>query len=160
MSPKAIVLVLALGLVGTVAVVQSQGSKSSKKVSQKFGPPPNAEYLDVSPSGVIAAGSAANSPGTAGAIDDIIGKWVPETGLQGVVESVNTYNGREALRLTEYDSKVIGGSYTIIAVVGEDHGKDKGNIVHVQGQVAEVTVKRSSFGVFNQIVLEDAIIVK
>ena len=162
MSPKVLVLLLALVVVGALVVIQSNTSSKAAKsaAAPNAGPPTGAVYLDVGPSGVLAAGAAAKSPQGGTALDEVIGKWVPDTGWQGVVEGVNTYKGQEALRLTEYDAKVIGGSYTIIAVVGEGHGKDKGNIVHVQGKVAEVTVKSGSFGVFNQIVLADARIVK
>ncbi len=161
MSPKAVVVLLALVVVGTAVYIQSTGAKPGKPAPPpSSGPPADAEYLDVGPGGVLAAGALKPGPKRDEAMDAVLGKWNGPEGWQGVVEKISSYKGREALILTEYSSTIIGGSYTVIAVVGEDHGTEKGKTVHVQGRVADVVVKAGSVGVLNQIVLEDARIVK
>jgi hypothetical protein len=109
---------------------------------------------------VLTAGALKPGPKRDAAMDAALGKWNGPEGWQGVVERIVTYKGEEAVQLIEYGATILGGSYTIIAVVGEGHGTEKNKTVHVQGRVAEVTVKAGSYGVINQIVLADARIVK
>jgi hypothetical protein len=162
MSPKVLLFIVALAATSGVIAYKVQESKGGGAKFGKVatpshaGPPADALYLDVGPAGVLAA---ARSKDTS-ALDEVLGHWNGPTGWQGAVEAIVTYRGEEALRLTEYDSTVIGGSYTIIAIVGEGHGTSKGKTVHVQGRVASAKAEATRIGMVNQIVLEDARIVK
>jgi hypothetical protein len=157
MAGKAPIIVFAIIAVGVVVAMQGRNKGPAKPTPSRLdGPPPDAVYLDVGPSGVLAAARSKNE----NALDEVLGRWNAPTGWQGTVEAITTHRGQVALRLIEYDSTLIGGSYTIIAVVGENHGTEKGKTVHVQGRVGSVISKPSSAGMLHQIVLDDARIVK
>jgi hypothetical protein len=161
MSPKALLIVLGVVAAGAIVVIQANNARPSKAAAPASSePPPDALYLDVGPAGVILAGATRKGAARDAALDQVLGRWNGSEGWQGAIEAITTYRGRTALRLIEYDAAVLGGSYTILAVVGDEHGKEKGNSVRVQGCVAEVIVRPIPGGVTNQIVLDPARVVR
>ena len=159
---KVIAMMVVVVLAAGVAYEITRPKPPAPVRASSSGPPANADYVEDSPLGVLAAGGGAKNPVQAQAAkDELIGKWVPDAGWEGNVESITQERTGPALRLQVLDPKIVGGSYWIIALVGDDHGVKVNETVRVQGKIKEV---RSIVGpgptITNRIVLEEARVVQ
>src|ERR1043165_1292032 len=122
------------------------------------GPPANAEYVTDSPVSIIRQVASSKSPAAA---DEFIGKWNSDQGWDGVVEAITEDKSGTVLRMNVYEATLVGGSYWILAIVGDNPDIEKGKQCRVQGKIREVSSKvMGGANVVHRIVLEDARIVK
>lgn len=140
-------------LVAALLMVACEPERAPRPASS--GPPANAEFVTDSPVAIIQGTAAAK--GDAG---DFIGKWNDERGWDGVIEAITEEKSGTVLRMEVYASTLIGGTYWILAIVGDNPGVEKGQNIRVQGKIREVSSKASGPGMVHRIVLEDARVLK
>jgi hypothetical protein len=161
-GPKIVAIVVIGLLAGGVVYELTREKPQAAPRASVSGPPADAEFTDDSPLGIIASVGGAKTPGRASAAaDTFIGKWVPASGWEGPIDDITPASHGVALRLLIQEPRIVGGSYWIVAVVGDDHGCKKGDTVRVQGRIADITSKAGpALTILNRIVLEEAHVVR
>jgi hypothetical protein len=155
----AALIVVGLLAAGVLYQVMNREQPGAAARPSSSGPPANAEYVSDSPLAVLAAGSAGKTAAArSAAADEFIGRWVPEPGWEGPIEEITKESQGVALRLLIHEPKIVGGEYWIIAIVGDDHGCKKGDTVHVQGKIKDISSKLvpGTPSIVSRIVLEEA----
>jgi hypothetical protein len=159
MASKVVIVIglVALAAAGAYVVSQNQPQPPARKAFP--GPPSGAEFTDDDPRTILAVGATAArrgaGPKTASS-DDYIGLWNREPGWEGEVVDITSERQGPAIRMEVRDSGVVGGSYFIIAIVGEDHGVSKGEIARVQGRISDVRTIVAAAQATHRIVLDPA----
>jgi hypothetical protein len=122
-------------------------------------PPPNAQYVEEGPSGVIGAVLTGRPGEREQARNYYYGRWVPAPGWQGVVANVDRESARTVVRL-HYQAASALQEYWVIANVPGAADVNPGDTVLVQGQIAEVDGKVIVGNVVTRLVLDPATVAK
>lgn len=157
-----VVLGVIVVVVGGALVYDKAKSQAAAPAHQSItAPPSDAEYTDDGPKTIIGAGGVAgHGPPQTHASDAYLGMWNREP-WEGECVNITDEKQGPALRIEVRDSTVVGGSYFIIAIVGDNHGVTKGETVQVQGRISDVrtVVVPDAASVISRIVLDPAIVV-
>lgn len=120
------------------------------------GPPAGAEFITMDPAAIIM--DVASKKGDA---SDYIGKWNDERGWDGELMSITNENTGTALRISNSEARLAGGTYWIVAVVGDNPDVETRKLVRVQGRIKDVSSKAmTGANIVHRILLEDARIIK
>jgi len=166
---RVVIVVLALvaiglvGFVGYSAVTKAQKQQRSTAPAAPpapVEPPADAQFVpdEVGAEGVMAGVASARKDADRQAAEAMWqGVWVPNEGWTGEVVDVTNERSGIAVRLSVTSSRVMGGSFFVIAVIAEnEQGVRKGDGAVVQGRISRVEALPGGPIPLYRIVLEPA----
>jgi hypothetical protein len=162
MGSKHVVIVVVVGCAALAGLVVANAVQ--KKLSQSTPAPAAASNRPIvelppdydEPLKVISLVNTAKGTAREQALAQFVGKCTPKAGWEGTVTSITSESGgRTALRMSYSSSRVIGGEYWVVAIVGKDHGAKQGQTLRVYGRIKDVVFQTGPGSVTQSVVLED-----
>jgi hypothetical protein len=116
------------------------------------GPPANAVFLDMGPSALLAIASA-RRPGDRAAVEQEYGKWVPQSGWEGEVTSVETERGVQVIRMF-FGAMSAMTEYWVVVRMQAPVQVEKNQRIWVQGQLVAVEKRVLMGNVLSEVTLD------